>query len=72
MEDIAGARSLLETISGLKDDADIDINYGCLLYKVKPSFNVIDVDLLRLSNRNGFVFAYYSRKIGMKKRYRNF
>lgn len=33
MEDIAGARSLLQTNSGLKDDPDTDINYGCLLYK---------------------------------------
>ncbi|XP_001943853.2 tetratricopeptide repeat protein 30A isoform X1 [Acyrthosiphon pisum] len=33
MEDIAGARSLLETNSGLNDDPDTDINYGCLLYK---------------------------------------
>lgn len=45
MEDIVGARSLLETISGLKDDADIDINYGCLLYKVKPLLNVMDGQL---------------------------
>lgn len=34
MEDIAGARSLLETSSELEDDPDTDINYGCLLYKV--------------------------------------
>lgn len=34
MEDIAGARSLLETNSGVKDDPDTNINYGCLLYKV--------------------------------------
>lgn len=39
MEDIAGARSLLETNLGLKEDPDTDINYGCLLYKV--SFDIL-------------------------------
>lgn len=37
MEDVAGARALLDTRPALGDGPDADVSYGCLLYKVRGS-----------------------------------